>query len=94
MEECLGSQHDFKALWRASGCEDMALSDFIPVIIHEDAVPHFSGMIQKMVVKLFQCSKKPIVKRAHPELSCRRCLAHMVRLYGHCLVLEHWVQKR
>ncbi|CAK9085816.1 unnamed protein product, partial [Durusdinium trenchii] len=35
MEECLGSQHDFKALWRASGCEDMALSDFIPVIIHE-----------------------------------------------------------
>lgn len=43
--ECLGSWADFRDLWRASGCDerDELAQSHIPIIIHEDAVPHFSG---------------------------------------------------
>ena len=44
MAECLGSWADFGSLWRASGCDELA-STHIPIIIHEDAVPHFSGAL-------------------------------------------------
>lgn len=44
MAECLGSWTDFGNLWRASGCAELA-STHIPIIIHEDAVPHFSGAL-------------------------------------------------
>ena len=40
--ECLGSREDFDALWRACGCDEL-VSSHVPIIIHEDAVPHFSG---------------------------------------------------
>ena len=42
MAECLGSHDDFGKLWRASGRDHMA--SCIPSIIHEDGVPHFSGI--------------------------------------------------
>ena len=42
MAECLGSHDDFGKLWRASGRDHMA--SCIPIIIHEDGVPHFSGI--------------------------------------------------
>ena len=43
MAECLGSEDDFGKIWRASGRDHMA-STHIPIIIHEDGVPHFSGI--------------------------------------------------
>lgn len=42
MDECLGSWADFSAMWHASGCGELS-STHVPIIIHEDAVPHFSG---------------------------------------------------
>ena len=43
MAECLGSHDDFGKLWRASERGHMP-STCIPIIIHEDGVPHFSGI--------------------------------------------------
>lgn len=43
MAQCLGLPADFGKLWRASGCDELA-STHVPIIIHEDGVPHFSGM--------------------------------------------------
>jgi len=43
MAQCLGSPADFGKMWRASGCDELA-STHVPIIIHEDGVPHFSGM--------------------------------------------------
>lgn len=43
MAECLGSPADFADMWHASGSDDLA-STHIPIIIHEDGVPHFSGI--------------------------------------------------
>lgn len=43
MAECLGSEDDFGKIWRASGRDHMA-STHIPIIIHEDGVPHLSGI--------------------------------------------------
>ena len=40
--ECLGSWKDFGAVWHAAGCGEIS-STHVPLIIHEDAVPHFSG---------------------------------------------------
>ena len=42
MKECLGSWSDFADLWHASECGELA-STHVPMIFHEDAVPHFSG---------------------------------------------------
>ena len=42
MEACLGPPKEFAHIWRASGRVELAESH-IPVIIHEDAVPHFAG---------------------------------------------------
>ena len=43
MEACLGSPADWVDLWCASGREDMWTH--VPIIVHEDAVPHFSGSL-------------------------------------------------
>ena len=44
MAESLGSPDDWAELWRASGRGEMATTH-IPIIVHEDAVPHFSGAL-------------------------------------------------
>ena len=46
MAQCLGSWADFSKIWKASGCDgcDRLASTHIPIIIHEDGVPHFSGV--------------------------------------------------
>ena len=49
MHECLGSWADFSAMWHASGCGELS-STHIPIIIHEEAVPHFSGISEKSSV--------------------------------------------
>ena len=36
-------------MWHASGCGELS-STHIPIIIHEDAVPHFSGISEKSSV--------------------------------------------
>ena len=46
MKECLGSWSDFGDLWRANESSELA-STHIPMIFHEDAVPHFSGTLAK-----------------------------------------------
>lgn len=43
MARCLGSWDDFGKMWRASGCDELA-STHVPIIIHEDGVPHFAGL--------------------------------------------------
>lgn len=48
MEDCLGSPEDWADLWRASGREDMRTH--VPIIVHEDAVPHFSGPWAEAVI--------------------------------------------
>ena len=42
MEQCLGSKADWADLWCASGRPALATTH-VPIIVHEDAVPHFSG---------------------------------------------------
>ena len=42
--ECLGSWKDFGAMWQATGFDELS-STHIPIVIHEDGVPHFSGIL-------------------------------------------------
>lgn len=42
MKECLGTAADWADLWRACGCDEQATTH-VPIIVHEDGVPHFSG---------------------------------------------------
>lgn len=44
LKECLGDAKSWADMWRASGRHDMAASH-VPIIVHEDAVPHFSGFL-------------------------------------------------
>ena len=42
LKECLGTDSDWADLWRACGCDEQATTH-VPIIVHEDGVPHFSG---------------------------------------------------
>ena len=53
MAQCLGSPADFGKMWRASGCDELA-STHVPIIIHEDGVPHFSGAMHCFLHYTFQ----------------------------------------
>lgn len=55
MEDCLGSAEDWVDLWCASGREDMRAH--VPIIVHEDAVPHFSGPWAEAVILQIQIAR-------------------------------------
>lgn len=46
IHECLGADKDLAALWTASGVPELA-GTHVPIIVHEDAVPHFAGAFVK-----------------------------------------------
>ena len=54
LKQCLGSQTDWADLWRARGCNDLATSH-VPIIVHEDGVPHFSGALVARIT-FFLCN--------------------------------------
>lgn len=51
LSECLGSRDDWAELWRASGRGEMA-NTHVPIIVHEDAVPHSLDLPQQSGVGL------------------------------------------
>ena len=55
MAQCLGSWADFRKIWKASGCDgcDQLASTHIPIIIHEDGVPHVSGVSNCIMRNMF-----------------------------------------
>ena len=44
VKECLGDAESWAEMWRSSGRHDVAASH-VPIIVHEDAVPHLSGFL-------------------------------------------------
>lgn len=65
VKECLGDAESWADMWRASGRHDMAASH-VPIIVHEDAVPHFSGfldlILQTMKQSFFDFCGKQILQ--------------------------------
>ena len=68
IDECLGSWADFSAMWHASGCGELS-STHVPIIIHEDAVPHFSGIWKKSSV-VFLSSFQSVKVDKHALFVC------------------------